>query len=231
MSASPARHRLKRVNNISRRRPVSCIYPDVKPFVSQVVLELCRAEQIRDTETIEMHLERIKALVSTWAAQVIFFSNMIRSSAVWWWSCFTRACLCYSRVSQKSSFQNQTSSIRSNCCWKTLKRGRSFSRFVIVWNHLGQQENIKYLCDADLNCDYLFQDVFPTDFGPDYDSALQVLMLDFLSRLERLLPVPDIQQVLAPFCHQSAFLFLLAAREPGTQRQPSPNILNVFIIF
>uniref|UniRef100_A0A3B4WS73 Zinc finger protein 14-like n=1 Tax=Seriola lalandi dorsalis TaxID=1841481 RepID=A0A3B4WS73_SERLL len=38
-----------------------------------------------------------------------------------------------------------------------------------------------------------FQDVFPTDFGPEYDSALQVLMLDFLSRLEKLLPVPDIQ--------------------------------------
>ncbi|XP_061523668.1 zinc finger protein 420-like isoform X1 [Phycodurus eques] len=42
-----------------------------------------------------------------------------------------------------------------------------------------------------------FQDVFPTDFGPEYDSALQVLMLDFLSRLEKLLPVPDIQQTAA----------------------------------
>lgn len=40
------------------------------------------------------------------------------------------------------------------------------------------------------------QDVFPTDFGPDYDNALQVLMLDFVSRLEKLLPVPDVQQVL-----------------------------------
>ncbi|KAM9824670.1 TERF1-interacting nuclear factor 2-like [Neosynchiropus ocellatus] len=39
-----------------------------------------------------------------------------------------------------------------------------------------------------------FQDVFPTAFGSDYDSALQVLMLDFLSRLEKLLLVPDIQQ-------------------------------------
>ncbi|KAM8883510.1 uncharacterized protein ACB058_021731 isoform 1-T1 [Synchiropus picturatus] len=39
-----------------------------------------------------------------------------------------------------------------------------------------------------------FQDVFPSAFGPDYDSALQVLMLDFLSRLEKLLLVPDIQQ-------------------------------------
>lgn len=49
-----------------------------------------------------------------------------------------------------------------------------------------------------VNGDYLFQDVFPVDFGPDYDSALQVLMLDFLSRLEKFLPVPDIQQVLEP---------------------------------
>lgn len=47
-------------------------------------------------------------------------------------------------------------------------------------------------------CGYLFQDVFPMDFGPEYDSALQMLMLDFLSRLEKLLPVPDIQQVLEP---------------------------------
>uniref|UniRef100_A0A3P9AW20 Zinc finger protein 14 n=1 Tax=Maylandia zebra TaxID=106582 RepID=A0A3P9AW20_9CICH len=42
--------------------------------------------------------------------------------------------------------------------------------------------------------DRFFQHVFPTDFGPEYDSAIQVLMLDFLSRLEKLLPVPDIQQ-------------------------------------
>lgn len=52
---------------------------------------------------------------------------------------------------------------------------------------------------------YLFQDVFPMDFGPEYDSALQMLMLDFLSRLEKLLPVPDIQQVLEPV--NSSFFF------------------------
>lgn len=66
-------------------------------------------------------------------------------------------------------------------------------------------------------CGYLFQDVFPTDFGPEYDSALQMLMLDFLSRLEKLLPVPDIQQVLEPvwktnhFVISQAPLVLLAA--------------------
>jgi len=60
-----------------------------------------------------------------------------------------------------------------------------------IWN------STEYVIEVEgsLNCDYFFQDVFPTDFGPDYDSALQVLMLDFLSRLEKLLPVPDIQQV------------------------------------
>lgn len=47
------------------------------------------------------------------------------------------------------------------------------------------------------------------DFGPEYDSALQMLMLDFLSRLEKLLPVPDIQQVLEPV--KSSFFFLKAA--------------------
>lgn len=36
----------------------------------QVVLELCRSKQVTDRETIDMHLERIRSLVSTWAAQV-----------------------------------------------------------------------------------------------------------------------------------------------------------------
>lgn len=38
--------------------------------VLQVVLELCRAEPAPDAETVQAHLERIRALVSTWAAQV-----------------------------------------------------------------------------------------------------------------------------------------------------------------
>ncbi|XP_051249160.1 zinc finger protein 30 isoform X2 [Dicentrarchus labrax] len=105
---------------------------------ARVVLELCRAEQITDAETIEMHLERIKALISTWAAQP-----------------------CFAEVEfPESNFVDQVELL--------LKDPEEKEKF--------------------------FQDVFPTDFGPDYDSALQVLMLDFLSRLEKLLPVPDIQQ-------------------------------------
>uniref|UniRef100_A0AAX7VRC2 C2H2-type domain-containing protein n=1 Tax=Astatotilapia calliptera TaxID=8154 RepID=A0AAX7VRC2_ASTCA len=105
---------------------------------ARVVLELCRTEQITDRETIEMHLNRIKALVSTWAAQPSFADVEF----------------------PESNFVDQVELL--------LKDPEEKDRF--------------------------FQHVFPTDFGPEYDSAIQVLMLDFLSRLEKLLPVPDIQQ-------------------------------------
>ncbi|XP_076016017.1 uncharacterized protein LOC143008236 [Genypterus blacodes] len=108
---------------------------------ARVVLELCRAEQIADMDVIELHLERIKDLVSTWAAQP-----------------------CFADIDfPESNFVDQVELL--------LKEPEERKKF--------------------------FQDVFPTDFGPDYDGALQVLMLDFLSRLERLLPVPDIQQIVS----------------------------------
>ncbi|XP_076153602.1 uncharacterized protein LOC143136813 [Alosa pseudoharengus] len=42
-----------------------------------------------------------------------------------------------------------------------------------------------------------FQDVFPDVCGSRYDEVLQVLMWDFLRRLEKLLPVPDLLQVVS----------------------------------
>ncbi|XP_034019424.1 zinc finger protein 11-like [Thalassophryne amazonica] len=105
---------------------------------ARVVLELCRAEQITDVESIEMHLSQIRTLISTWAAQP-----------------------CFEAVEfPESNFVDQVELL--------LKDPEEKEKF--------------------------FQDVFPTDFGPEYDGALQVLLLDFLSRLERLLPVPDLQQ-------------------------------------
>lgn len=41
----------------------------------------------------------------------------------------------------------------------------------------------------------VFQEVFPAEYGPDFDKALQVLVGFFLSRLEQLLPVPNFKQV------------------------------------
>ncbi|XP_063073518.1 zinc finger protein 3-like [Engraulis encrasicolus] len=40
-----------------------------------------------------------------------------------------------------------------------------------------------------------FQRVYPVEYGPDFDKALQVLVCYFLSRLDQLLPVPNFKQV------------------------------------
>ncbi|KAG7497828.1 zinc finger protein 14-like [Solea senegalensis] len=111
---------------------------------ARVVLELCQAEEVADKETIAIHLERIKTLVSNWASQP-----------------------CFADVDfPESNFVDQ----------------------------------IELLVKDPEEKEKFFQDVFPTDFGPDYDSALQVLMLDFLSKLEKFLPVPDIQQTASMLC-------------------------------
>ncbi|XP_022068427.1 zinc finger protein 14-like [Acanthochromis polyacanthus] len=136
---------------------------------ARVVLELCRAEHIRDTETIEMHLDRIKALISTWAAQP-----------------------CFAEVEfPESNFADQVELL--------LKDPEEKEKF--------------------------FQDVFPTDFGPEYDSALQVLMLDFLSRLEKLLPVPDIQQT------ASMLGAVPAALEECAHSVPDPQHLKTVLLY
>lgn len=41
----------------------------------------------------------------------------------------------------------------------------------------------------------ILQKIFPTVFGPKYDSALQALMRTFLCSLQKLLPVPNLEEV------------------------------------
>uniref|UniRef100_A0A8C7LFZ6 TERF1-interacting nuclear factor 2 N-terminal domain-containing protein n=1 Tax=Oncorhynchus kisutch TaxID=8019 RepID=A0A8C7LFZ6_ONCKI len=40
--------------------------------------------------------------------------------------------------------------------------------------------------------EHFFQDVFPVEFGPKYDAAIEKLMCQFLSRLEKLLPAASL---------------------------------------
>ncbi|XP_077355479.1 uncharacterized protein LOC144003276 isoform X2 [Festucalex cinctus] len=44
---------------------------------------------------------------------------------------------------------------------------------------------------------YFFQEVFPVEYGQKYDAALHVLLWELLSKLEKLLPVPDLKQTAA----------------------------------
>ncbi|KAM9467403.1 uncharacterized protein Hap1MRO34_014182 [Clarias gariepinus] len=54
--------------------------------------------------------------------------------------------------------------------------------------------------------EHFFQNVFPVEFGPSYDSTLQTLMWDFLSRLEHFLPVPDLLQTVSWLRSESSAL-------------------------
>ncbi|XP_031438563.1 zinc finger protein 239-like isoform X1 [Clupea harengus] len=66
------------------------------------------------------------------------------------------------------------------------------------------EEAVKYLDDfAELiqtvltdptSKEHYFQNVFPELYGPEYDSALENLVLEFLSKVEELLPAPDLRQ-------------------------------------
>lgn len=55
-----------------------------------------------------------------------------------------------------------------------------------------------------------FNEVFPGDFGPTYDKAIQTLMWLFLSRLEKLLPTQSLQQIASllgdPSCVLNEFM-------------------------
>ncbi|XP_071232710.1 uncharacterized protein [Salvelinus alpinus] len=53
---------------------------------------------------------------------------------------------------------------------------------------------IETLMEEPKERDLFFQNVFPEEFGPKYDSTLQILVWEFLSRLEKLLPAPNIKQ-------------------------------------
>ncbi|KAF1372235.1 hypothetical protein PFLUV_G00263080 [Perca fluviatilis] len=44
---------------------------------------------------------------------------------------------------------------------------------------------------------YFYQEVFPVEYGPQYDAALHVLLWELLSKLVKLLPVPDLKQTAA----------------------------------
>lgn len=37
--------------------------------------------------------------------------------------------------------------------------------------------------------------MFPVEYGPDFDTALETLVCEFFTRLEELLPIPDFKQV------------------------------------
>ncbi|XP_029317628.1 LOW QUALITY PROTEIN: zinc finger protein ZFMSA12A-like [Cottoperca gobio] len=56
---------------------------------------------------------------------------------------------------------------------------------------------VQNLLNVPFEKEFFFQEVFPVNYGSNYDQRLQQLVSEFLSRLEQLLPVPDLQQTAA----------------------------------
>ncbi|XP_038594975.1 uncharacterized protein zgc:113263 [Micropterus salmoides] len=107
---------------------------------ARLVLEMCRGEHPVDMQTIQPHLDRIKAPVST-AKDPHVTIDQVEESEV---------------------------------------------NFV---------ELVHSLLEDPSERKYFFQEIFPLYFGSKYDAALEMLVWEFISRLEQLLPVPDFTQL------------------------------------
>ncbi|XP_034434543.1 uncharacterized protein zgc:113263 isoform X1 [Hippoglossus hippoglossus] len=118
---------------------------------ARLVLEMCRGEHPADMQTIQPHLDRIKAPVST-AKDHHVTINQVEESEV---------------------------------------------NFV---------ELVHSLLEDPSERKYFFEEIFPVYFGPKYDAALEMLVWEFISRLDELLPVPDFTQLAALLGDAPSFL-------------------------
>ncbi|XP_054480641.1 uncharacterized protein zgc:113263 [Anoplopoma fimbria] len=118
---------------------------------ARLVLDMCRGEHPVDMQTIQPHLDRIKAPVST-AKDHHVTINQVEESEV---------------------------------------------NFV---------ELVHSLLEDPSERKYFFEEIFPVYFGPKYDAALEMLVWEFISRLEELLPAPDFTQLAAFLGDTPSFL-------------------------
>ncbi|XP_059182061.1 zinc finger and SCAN domain-containing protein 30-like [Centropristis striata] len=56
---------------------------------------------------------------------------------------------------------------------------------------------VQNLLNVPFEKEFFFQEVFPVNYGSNYDQSLQQLVSELLARLEQLLPIPDLQQTVA----------------------------------
>ncbi|KAF3705093.1 Zinc finger and SCAN domain-containing protein 29 Zinc finger protein 690 [Channa argus] len=118
---------------------------------ARLVLEMCRGEHPVDMQTIQPHLDRIKAPVSTAKDHHVTIDQVEESEV----------------------------------------------NFV---------ELVHSLLEDSSERKYFFQEVFPVYFGSKYDAALEMLVWEFISRLDELLPVPDFTQLAALLGDTPSFL-------------------------
>ncbi|KAM9349976.1 uncharacterized protein ABDE67_009698 [Symphorus nematophorus] len=53
---------------------------------------------------------------------------------------------------------------------------------------------VQRLLDDPKRREHFLKNVFPVEYGPDFDTSLETLVCEFFTRLEKLLPIPDFKQ-------------------------------------
>ncbi|KAF5907958.1 zinc finger protein, partial [Clarias magur] len=109
--------------------------------------------------------------------------------------------LCYRDETATHLIQPHLSSIQSVL---PLVKHVDSTEVEETWVHF--VELVQTLIKDSEQREHFFQNVFPVEFGSSYDSALQTLMWDFLSRLEHFLPVPDLLQTVSWLRSESSAL-------------------------
>ncbi|TMS03090.1 hypothetical protein E3U43_021070 [Larimichthys crocea] len=68
---------------------------------------------------------------------------------------------------------------------------------ILKTSYINFASLVQNLLSVPFEKEFFFQEVFPVNYGSNYDQRLQQLVSVFLSRLEQLLPIPDLQQTAA----------------------------------
>lgn len=136
------------------------------------------------------------------------------------------------RSRRSCGIQSQTLKRLFISCSRTQRREGYFSRQEILPNTVGINKKHFYVCDCHGSPFLFFQEVFPIHYGQQYEATLHSLVWKFVSRLDHLLPVPDIKQVLCMFkSHNWLCLKLLSTifenkKQPGNDRLCCINVFG-----
>ncbi|XP_074482141.1 uncharacterized protein LOC141762120 [Sebastes fasciatus] len=99
-------------------------------------------------------------------------------------------------VANLQTIQNHLDKIHA-CSAELSSTDQMASSEILKTSYTNFASLVQNLLNIPFEKEFFFQEVFPANYGSNYDQRLQQLVSEFLSRLEQLLPVPDLQQTAA----------------------------------
>uniref|UniRef100_UPI0037E8768D putative zinc finger protein 286B n=1 Tax=Semicossyphus pulcher TaxID=241346 RepID=UPI0037E8768D len=99
-------------------------------------------------------------------------------------------------VSNLQTIQSHLDKIHA-CGAELSSKDQMASGDILKTSYTNFASLVQNLLNVPYEKDFFFREVFPANYGSDYNQRLQQLVSEFLSRLEQLLPIPDLQQTAA----------------------------------